>query len=79
MGCAYFEMCAPAEYDTIYPNGDCVDACHELYDGCVSEAITYFECLTSLTCENVQVLVTQGPAATECGPSFEAAESACGR
>lgn len=80
MGCDHVATCAPDEFSTIYASQDeCVEACHGLYEGCVSEALVYFDCVVELSCDVVPDLLTMGPGVTACGPSFDAAESACGR
>ncbi len=80
MGCAHVASCAPDEFAGVYTSQDeCVDACHGLYDSCVDEALVYFNCVVSLPCDVVPDLLTMGPGVTECGPSFDAAENACGR
>ncbi len=80
MGCAHVATCAPDEFAGIYASQDtCVEACQALYEGCVEEALTYFDCVLELPCDEVPDLLTMGPGVTACGPSFDAAEAACGR
>lgn len=79
LGCAYFIDCAPAEFGQIYESPiECQTACVLLYGACVPEATAYFECFIELTCPDVVVAVTEGPAETACGPNYAAAQAACG-
>ena len=79
LGCAHFESCAPDEFSATYTGVDgCVAGCASMFSGCVDEALAYFECFSGLACEQVVVAVTEGPDATACGPSYAAAQAACG-
>lgn len=79
LGCAHFEACAPDEFSATYTGVDgCVAGCASMFSGCVDEALAYFECFSGLACEQVVVAVTEGPDATACGPSYAAAQAACG-
>lgn len=79
LGCAYFIDCAPAEFGLLYDSPiECQTACVVLYSACIPEATAYFECFTELTCADVTIAVTDGPAATACGPNYAAAQAACG-
>jgi hypothetical protein len=78
LGCEHFLACAPSEFAMAYADTiECSTACVMLYAACEPEATSYIQCFTDLSCEDVVVAINQGPAATACGSTFAAVQTAC--
>jgi hypothetical protein len=77
-GCVHIQACAPDAFTGLYADiPECVSACLDLWSACEPEGSAYVYCTLGLDCASVMTLMTEGPAQTECGGSYDNAQAAC--